>query len=318
MRHYITALLTKKALDNIDEDMDKQSKKSKKSKVLTIDASSIRNVFLRLAGIDFLIYLTLLIFFGGIGDDLVGDIIVFAFMVGIPLIAAFFFYLFYIKFDKEEIIYRNYIGIVKHIKYSDITRVLKNDYNRLDFYLGEKKVLSIDEMFTAFPIEKTLNKYNITIKESNTLDNFIIKNIPAIKYIFLFIFVLSFILTIIGVVALFNDPIKDVIELIKYLLLIFSLPVLFLLLYIYFDKKRYIIVDGKITYRSLFKKDLVLDLKDIVYYKVEKKSNNVHPMFVFYAKSGKSMSILNNPVGYTNIYLLKKLIKEYNWEKKQD
>lgn len=81
MRHYITALLTKKALDNIDEDIEKQSKKSKKRKVLTIDASSVRNVFLRLSGIGFLICLALLIFFGGIGEDLAGDITAFSFII---------------------------------------------------------------------------------------------------------------------------------------------------------------------------------------------------------------------------------------------
>lgn len=169
----------------------------------------------------------------------------------------------------------------------------------------------------SFPIKKQFESLNINIESKNTIDNFTIKSTPAVKYIFLFLFSLFLILTIIGVISLFNEPIKDVLELIEYLFLIFLLPGLFLLFYIYYDKKRYIIADGKITYHRFLKKDLVLNLKDIIYYKMEKSSSNSYPIFVFYTKEGRGMPILNNPVVLTNIYLLKELIEKNGWEKRK-
>lgn len=305
-----------KNINNVlTEAYKEDERKIESNKPFKLDHTPLRNLFIVL-GLGWTI-LMLILFLTSKNTENVFYSIVFGIITpsAVLIILGILIGIFYINFNDDEIIYRNYLGIKKTIKYNDIKNALRTDDNTLELYNNEKKLLTID--LTTFGHKRILNfitNKNIKIKEQSNINNFIIKaNNPAkitLAIIGSFLIGMGIIPMYLYLKANPTLPLEN--KIIPYF---FATAFTLFGASLYFNTKiKYIITKKEIICKSFLRKDKILKINEIIGYQKHREEMQIYETYYLIDKNENSISITLNP-NYTNIRLLKELIKKEEWPK---
>lgn len=224
--------------------------------------------------------------------------------------------IFYIKFNEDEIIYRNCIGIKKIIKYKDIAYALRTDNNALELHSNNKKLLTINlTTFGHKRIIKFITNKNIKLKEQSNINNFIIQATKGTK---IGLGIVSIFFASMGLpIAFINYSNNPTPPLEDKLIAWFSIILFGLIgtaIYLFSTKTKYLVTKNEIICKSFLKKDKVLKLNEIIGYKKRREEMQIYETYYLFDKDYNSIKILMNP-NYTNIRLFKDLVQKKEWPK---
>ena len=307
----------KNTYDVLSEAYNEKERKIKPNKPFKLDHSPLSALFIVL-GIGWTVLMIFLFLISKERENVFYSII-FGVLTpsAILIITGLIIKIFYIKFNDAEIIYRNCLGIKKIIKYKDIAFALRTDNNALALYSNDKKILSIDlTTFGHKRITNFLTNKNIKIKEQSDINNFIIQPNKSAK-ITLGIIVEGF-FTSMGLLILFiiynNNPTQPLEDKLMGWFCFISFTAIGTAIYLFSIKDKYIVTKTEIRHKSFFRKDKTLKLNEIIGYKKRREEMQIYETYYLFDKDYNSIKIIMNP-NYTNIRLLKDLVKKKEWPK---
>ncbi len=207
--------------------------------------------------------------------------------------------------DKEDIFYRNYFGITRKYKFTEIDRVIEKENGKLLVYKNGRRIFSIDNNLPeGFYLWRFANEYKIEICSEITTalkqKSFIVR--PA-KYhkalcdisLGVFVFFLCWCVVV-----------KYMIGIIVFVC--FTLYGIFASLYHHSEK--YIIGNGYIERNNIFKKKKCIAYSEVS--KVEKEEAGNVSYLVFYQK-GSEKSAMKINTYYENAHALEELAGKKKW-----
>lgn len=214
-------------------------------------------------------------------------------------VLSIMFGLWYIHLGPTQIIYRNYLGVKKIVKASDIKSFERNSNGLLNIVCADKTKVSFEPEY-ADSIMLWMSEQSVVTKNTRKKDIFIIRPAKYQRVLSVFCLVVFFSFLILGLLTH-----NVVVSLIFGLLLIFGIWN-----FCYHYSKKYTIGNGYIEESSLFKSKKLITYVDISDAEI-KQGDNVTYILLYDKKSKRPIIKIN--IYYENAFLLKELAYKMKW-----